>query len=143
MMDLTQFDLNPLVSMANKVAPALNYMTHYTSVHISTVAYDIVDAVALARMLEPRTDKRFEYEPLTQEMFKDVTRIKGKTRALVIMTDKITLSSESILSLKYSLLTTSATCCSYVGPGDFMPISEDFIVDMEGKPFYKRPKTRK
>lgn len=139
-MDLDQFNLDPLVSLANKVAPSFNYVNGM--VLIAVVSMELDTSIKLGRMLEARVDPRYCFESFDYRMANEVKLVRGRTRALVIMTDRIALGTEAITSFRNSLMTVSIVCCSYVGEPDFKPIANDFIVDMDANTFYKN-KSRK
>lgn len=137
-MDLAHFDLNGIVSLANKIAPGMAYLNG--PIMISVVAMSLEDAFKVSRAVEARADSRYFFESFDYQTANKRELVRGRTRAMVIITDKIALGSDVIASFKMSLLAMTASCCTYVGEPDFRPISDDFIVDIEGNPFFKRRK---
>jgi hypothetical protein len=65
----------------------------------------------------------------------DMTQLRGRTRAMVVITDRLSIGTTQFRSLDMSLLTVAATIASY-NDEEFSPGTNGLIVDMEGKPFF-------
>ena len=133
---MTHQELSGVISLLQRIKDAGVFGKVWpfpTHLDVTIVDESEVRAERIASDLSYHLDGRFTLDGMSRLQTHSMDRIRSKVRALVVITDRIAIPTESIKGFKDSL--TFAEIGLKRDDPTFS--SNSLIVDLDGKPFYR------
>ena len=130
-------DLKGVLAIVDKLANyCLPHISTWNNIEIDIIANDKSDAQLVADKMLGDVSTRFELVAMGCKEANAVERY-GQSRGMVIMAEKVPLGTETIDNLQLSMAFIIAMC-----DHNYTPTVDDLFVDLEGKPFYKKSRSK-
>lgn len=114
-------------------AYAIPNMNFWNLAEIAIIAQTTEDAMLVADRLRSKISHKFNLVCYTQKEVNILDKIRGRTRGMVIMAERLLLGTEIIDALEISLAHICAMC-----DDGYSPMPRDLFVDLDGNPFLKK-----
>lgn len=136
-MTLGLHDLDPdkIIAKVNRVTDAVVPQMYSGVPEFTIIGYSVGDAEQVRDALRPRLDSRLHVNLLDTKTANNLSIVRGRTRAGVLIIGAISLSSAAIQAYERSLLTA---CHCMMETGQVMD-PDDLLMNMKGERFYKKP----